>query len=174
MSEPTPPEIDPTLPEVVQNFLRSGATLEEIRLDAHGHWTHEGQPFDNPRLIALFSRSVDRTEGGTWVLKIDPFTYPITVEDTGFFVRAVQWSTSPPTLHLSDGTTEALDLETIDYQSGGRLYCSIRDGRFRARFKRSAYHTIMTHLQERDGDIYLVVGDKEIHLGDLDSLESGD
>ncbi len=170
MSEHTP-EIDPTLPEVVRNFLESGGELEEIRLDERGKWTHEGLHFENPRLIDLFSRSVGRTEGGTWVLEIHRFTYPITVEDTGFFVDSVDWTDDPPTLRISDGTTEPLDITSIDYQRGGRLYCRIKDGEFRARFKRSAYHSIMEHLHEDHGQIILTVGDEEILLADIDELE---
>ncbi len=166
-----PVDIDPTLPEVVKDFLRKGATLEEIRLSGGGQWTHEGLVFSNSRLIDLFSRSVGRTEGGTWVLEIGPFTYPITVEDTGFFVERVDWSHSPPLLTVSNGTTEQLDPGTLSYESGGRLYCRIDDGKFRARFKRNAYHSIMDHLREDDGDILLVIDDREVLLANLDQLE---
>lgn len=166
-----PTDIDPTLPQVVQDFLRKGATLEEIRLSAGGYWTHEGLVFDNPRIIDLFSRSVGRTEGGTWVLEIGPFTYPITVEDTGFFVTRVDWSSTPPLIEVSNGSTEHLAIDTLSYESGGRLYCRIDDGKFRARFKRSAYHSIMEHLREDDGDVLLVIGDQEILLANLDQLK---
>ena len=83
----TTPHIDETLPEVVKNFLRKGYTLENITLHETGQWTHEGLDFENPKVIDLFYRSVSRTEGGTWVLDIPPFTYPIEVEDAGFQER---------------------------------------------------------------------------------------
>ncbi len=172
MTDAQEPTIDPTLPEVVQNFLRSGATLEEIRLDEQGRWHHQGQRFDNPRLSDLFSRSVNRTEGGTWVLEIGPFTYPITVDDTGFFVRAVNWKASPPMLHLSDRSTEALEPASLEYRAPGKLYCAVKDGRFRARFLRSAYHSIIPHLEQRDSSIVLAIDGQEIHLGDIDSLDA--
>ena len=65
-----PFEVDRTLPEVVQKFLVGGGKLESIRLHADGKWTHEGCDFENDRIVKLFSRSVNRTEGGTWVLEI--------------------------------------------------------------------------------------------------------
>ena len=166
-SEPT---IDPTLPEAVQNFLKSGATLQEIRLNERGRWTHEGLQFENPRITRLFSRSVARTEGGTWVLEIGRFTYPIVVEDTGFFVDRVQWDHSPPVISLSDETTERLDLQSLDYQPGGRLYCTVKDGKFQARFKRDAYHSIMEHLTEEEGQIVLTVGDERVDLGSFEEF----
>jgi uncharacterized protein len=166
------PDIDPTLPEVVQNFLRSGATLQEIRLDERGRWTHEGLQFENPRIERLFSRSVGRTEGGTWVLEIGQFTYPIVVEDTAFFVDRVQWEHSPPLVHLSDETTEELALQSLTYEPGGRLYCAVKQGRFQARFKRSAYHSIMDYLSEDEGQIVLTVADTPIVLGSIEQFEA--
>lgn len=166
MTDKAPPhiDVDPTLPQVVQDFLKSGAHLQEIRLDARGNWTHEGLDFENDRVIALFSRSVARTEGGTWVLEIGRFTYPIVVEDTGFFVDHVDWSSAPPTLYLSDQTQQPLDLQTLQYHEGGRLYCLIKDGKFRARFKRDPYHSIMDLLEEEDDQIFLVHGKERVLL----------
>ncbi|TXD37635.1 DUF1285 domain-containing protein [Lujinxingia vulgaris] len=146
---PTPEDaIDPTLPTVVQDFLRKGGTLQEIRLNAHGTWLHEGLRFENQRVVDLFSRSVNRTEGGTWVLEIGRFTYPIVVEDTGFFVERADWEAVPPRLWLSDGTEEELKAESLRYAEGGRLYCPVKEGRFEARFKRSVYHGIADFLVE--------------------------
>ncbi|RAL23586.1 hypothetical protein DL240_05350 [Lujinxingia litoralis] len=144
------PEIDPTLPEMVQDFLRAGGTLEEIRLDAGGTWLHEGLRFENERVVELFSRSVDRTEGGTWVLNVGRFTYPITVDDVGFFVERATWEEKEPRVWLSDGTQETLNLDSLRYAEGGRLYCTIKDGRFKARFKRGAYHAIASYLDQDD------------------------
>ena len=157
--------IDPTLPEVVQSFLRSGAHLEEIRLDHLGRWTHEGLDFENPRVVRLFFRSVDRTEGGTWVLRIGQFTYPILVEDTGFFVEQVFWELDPPEILLSDETREVLHVDTLQYEPEGRLYCFIKNQAFRARFKRQAYHSIIDYLEEDDGEVFLVVGSHRKSLG---------
>ena len=169
MTEDHDDEIDSTLPQVVQDFLRSGANLEEIRLDDRGEWTHEGLIFENPRIEKLFSRHVGRTQGGTWVLEIGRFTYPITVEDTGFFVDKINWSHSPPLLYLSDDTTEDLDIDSLHYEPGGRLYCRIKNGRFRARFKHSAYHSVADFLSEQDGKVVFCFDGREKILADADS-----
>lgn len=165
------PEIDETLPEVVQEYLRKGYELEEIRLDATGKWTHEGLDFENPKIVNLFSRSVGRTEGGTWVLEIPPFTYPITVEDTGFFVERVDLNQSPPKLYLSDSTTEELDPATLEYKPEGRLYCTVKGGDFRARFKRPAYYELAEHFVEDDSTVYVELGEERYELADLDELD---
>lgn len=164
-------EVDDTLPDVVQDFLASGADLEELRLDERGEWTHEGLDFENQRIIDLFSRSVDRTEGGTWVLEVGRFTYPITVEDAGFFVDRIDFDADPPELKLSDQTTEPLDPETLEYESSGRLYCRVKDGEFRARFQRPAYFDLAEHITEEDGELFADIAGEHVHLGDVDDFD---
>ncbi len=159
-------EIDETLPEIVQNFLRSGRRLENITLHADGRWTHEGALFENPKIISLFSRSVSRTQGGTWVLEVGQFTYPIVVEDTGFFVRALDIETLQ--VKLSDDTHDTIDPQTITYKPGGRLYVEIKAGAFRARFLHAPYHRLMEHIEERDGAIALTLGAHIVPLANLE------
>lgn len=161
-------EIDETLPETVKKFLRQGYQLEEIRLDATGKWTHEGLDFENPKITDLFSRSVGRTEGGTWVLEIGRFTYPITVDDTGFFVERIELGQAPPKLHLSDETTDTLDPTTLAYEPEGRLYCEVKGGEFRARFKKPAYYALADNFGEDDGTIYVEFGDERYDLTNMD------
>jgi len=157
-------EIDETLPEVVKGFLKRGYQLEDIFLDARGRWHHQGDAFENEKIIALFSRSVGRTEGGTWVLEIAPYTYPIRVEDTGFFVEHIDLDTTPAQIHLSDETREALDLSTLTYAPEGRLYCMVKNGRFRARFKKSAYYAVADYFVERGDAIWAEVGGVAVRL----------
>lgn len=157
-------EIDETLPDVVKDFLRSEAELEEIKLDERGKWTHEGLDFENPKIIRLFNRSVGRTEGGTWVLEVGRFTYPITVEDTGFFVERLDLGHSPPMMKLSDETVEQLEPETLEYREHGKLYCRVKDGAFRARFKKPAYYELIDYLEETEGNIVVNINGKQIVL----------
>lgn len=171
----TPEEIDPSLPEVVKRFLASGKSLEEIKLHANGKWSHEGMDFENPKIVALFSRSVARTSGGTWVLDIPPFTYPIEVEDAPFFVEDITLDGSAtPTLHLSNETEEALDPGTLRYEEGGRLYCDIRQGEFKARFKKKAYYKLLDEasLRPEDDTIVLELGAHTIELGEMAGEEA--
>lgn len=157
-------EIDETLPEVVKGFLRRGYQLEDIFLDARGRWHHQGEAFENEKIIALFSRSVGRTDGGTWVLEVPPYTYPIRVEDTGFFVEQIDLSASPARVYLSDETREDFDLSTLTYEPEGRLYCTVKGGRFRARFKKPAYYAIADCFVEREDEIWAEVGGDAVQL----------
>lgn len=163
-TDSAPPEIDETLPEVVKGFLRRGYQLEDIHLDRRGRWTHQGEPFENQKIIALFSRSVGRTDGGTWVLEVPPYTYPIRVEDTGFFVEQIDCNASPARVYLSDESSEDFDLSTLSYEPEGRLYCTIKDGQFRARFKKPAYYALAEYFVEEDDGIWAELGGVRVHL----------
>jgi uncharacterized protein len=147
-----PVDVDPTLPETVRRFLASGAKLESIRLDAHGQWWHQGGRFENRRVIDLFARSVDRTQGGTWVVNVGQFTYPIEVEDTPFFVTAfaveADGDVERVILRLVGGESELLDPDTLAYDGDLGISCAVRAGRFRARFLKAPYYALTERLEE--------------------------
>ena len=50
----------------VERLRRSG-----IRLDAEGHFHHEGQPFRHAGFIAALWRWLDRNPDGRYVLRLD-------------------------------------------------------------------------------------------------------
>jgi hypothetical protein len=173
---PTPPSpsIDPTLPEPVRRFLQTGARLESIVLDAEGRWLHEGEVIENPRLRALFHRSIGRTSGGTWVLSIGPFTYPIQVEDTPYHVRSLRVEDEGEggprvMLRLSDDTEEALDPATLrlSQEEGRGLSCKVKGGAWEARLCRPAYLALAPRLVEgggEDGGYALELGGRRFPL----------
>ncbi|MFO0576591.1 MAG: DUF1285 domain-containing protein [Polyangia bacterium] len=159
---------DPGLPEAVRRALLGGAKLERIELDPEGQWRHQGEPFTNPNLIALFHRSIARTAGGTYVLQIPPFSYPITVADTPRFVRHVRIAAREAggreaggpavTLLLSDGSEQPLAADGLAYVADRGLYCRVLspDGsRWPARFLRPAYYALAEHLVEEGGAFQL-------------------
>lgn len=161
-------DIDPTLPEVVRSFLASGATLESIRLDARGVWWHRGARFENRRIIALFSRSVNRTQGGTWVLEIGRFTYPIEVDDTPFFVESLVFcgvdADEEIELHLVGGDVELLDPETLRHDGELGITCAVRGGRFRARLRHGPYHALTQRLEQDEGGYALRLAGRLVRL----------
>lgn len=149
---------DTTLPEPVRKALLSGLSLERITLDAEGRWWHEGDPIDNPRIVELFNRSIERTAGGTYVLHIAPYTYPIEVEDTPYFVRRIELAGDTVRLYLSDGSDEKLDVSSLRSRAGRGFYCAVKGGAFAARFSRPAYYALAEHVEESSGGFTLILG----------------
>ena len=97
-------------------------------LHRNGVWSHEGQPILNRRLRERFDRSVVYLpdEQG-YIVKVGHFRGLIEVEETGFFVRAVDLVRGE--VALSDGTCEPLEVSTLSL--------SPSDGALVARVKRS-------------------------------------
>ena len=151
---------DSTLPEPVRRALLAGMPLERITLDEEGRWWHEGDPIDNPRIVELFNRSIERTTGGTYVLHIAPFTYPIEVKDTPFFVRRCELQGDAARLHLSDGSDEPLEVSSLRYVPDRGFYCAVKNGSHKARFTRPAYYALAEHIETEDasGRYVLVLG----------------
>lgn len=160
-------EIDETLPDTVKQFLRAGAKLENITLHANGKWTHEGLDFENPRVIQAFFRGVQRTEGGTWVICLEPFTYPIEVEDVGHFVHRARWDSDSIHLWLTDGSEEDVRLDGFSFVEPDRLYVEVKGGSFQARILKPAYYTILERAEESRGVIKLQLGEQVLLLSDI-------
>ncbi len=139
--------------------------LGEIRLDREGRWFHRGEPFTNRKLVDLFNRSVRPLEGGGFVIQVGREIYPIHVEDTAYFVHAIDLTQSPAVIELSDGTSEPLALETLVYDDRGGFYCLVKSGRYRARFRRNLWHALLDRIVERPDGIFLDLGDMSVRLG---------
>ena len=156
---------DATLPGPVRQFLLAGGQLERIVLDAEGTWQHEGEPFENPALIALFNRSLQRTAGGTWVLHIPPFTYPIELADTPYYVRSARHEDGRIMLHLGEEREQPLDPDTLCYVEGRGLYCRVNGGA--ARLLRPAYFALAGQIAETADGFYLELAGKRSRIAQV-------
>ncbi len=60
-------------------------------------------------------------------------------------------------LLLSDDTRETLDPETLFIGQGNVLYCTVKQGRFPARFTRAGYYQMAEHIEyDETSDAYYV------------------
>ena len=159
---------DNSLPKPLRHALEAGIELEEIRLDRFGQWWHQNVQIENERIVKLFNRSVDQTENGTFLLVVGPFSHPIVVEDTPYFVTAVAVNETAAcvTLVLNDGSQEPLDYDTLTLQ-GDRLIAGVKSGRFEARFLRGAYHNLLCHVEPRGEEFVLCLGEQSVPLSSL-------
>jgi hypothetical protein len=171
---------DETLPAPVRQFLAAGGQLEQIVLDEQGLWSHQGEPFQNPALIALFSRSLVRTPGGTWLVHIPPFSYPVEVRDTPYFVRSARGAGDEVFLHLSDDSEERLDPATLRYVEGRGLYCRVKAGRVNAderpgsaaRLLRPAYFALSSLISEEPGGFFFTLAGQRSQVPEVSWQEA--
>ncbi len=136
-----------------------------IRLDANGHFFHEGERVEHPGLeAAMHTWIATHPDDGRFILTNGyDWTY-FTVEDVPFFVRAVRVEPERVVLRLSDGTEEPWD-PVKSRVVGDRLYAKVKNDRFEARFDRHAQNALGEVLEEEDGKLVARIGRRAISLG---------
>ena len=82
------------------------------------------------------------------------------VADTLFVVQraAMEKDDDRVTLWLNDGQSEPLDPATLRMGQDNVIYCSVKDGRFPARFNRAAYYQLAERIEEEDGRFFVSIG----------------
>ena len=129
-----------------------------IRRNAEGRWFHDGEPVLNPAVARAFDRWVSVAEDGRMCLENEVNWAYVEIEGAPLFVDRVHWNGASPTLQLSDGREEALAPRTLRQDRDGKLYCTAREGRLTAEFRRSAMFDLSDALGEDDRGVFLVVG----------------
>ena len=162
-------EKKPEVPQYLKDVLDAGGRIDDILLDREGNWFHNGEKFINERIISFFSRSVDITEDGQYVLHYSDNVYPIRVEDAPYFVTGVRFegfgTFERIFITLSSGESEELDPTTLFCKANNALYCRIKKGRLTAKFKRSPSFNILERLDESpDGKYYVRLCGTNIEL----------
>jgi hypothetical protein len=142
-------------PKTVSLFV----DLEVITLNAEGEWLSNGQPIEHETTLELFPKLLKRDEQG-YFLQLQHETKRIVVEDTPFFVRALEGDRERGYMMiLNDGTREPLDPSTLAYRPG-RLVASVKGGEL-AKFKRAPYFELLKDIQEDQKGYFLILqGDR--------------
>ncbi|MDB4968001.1 MAG: hypothetical protein JWN44_3690 [Myxococcales bacterium] len=119
-----------------------------IRLDADGHFWHEGAQVTHHGLRAAFWRWLDRNPDGRWVLRLDDkrFVY-LDVDGAPFVVRSARWEGDRAMMRLSDDSDEELDYATLHLRAGGLPHCVVKQ-RFDAKVSTLAWNTLAERIED--------------------------
>ena len=124
-----------------------------------GRFTHEGDPILNRRLREHFDRSVQYlVEEQKYIVCLQHFRGEIEVEEAAFFVRQIDLERGD--LVLSDGTTEPLEVDTLELSPiDGALLCRVKrelvEAGLRARFTHSSQADLL-HAAEPEGEGFTI------------------
>jgi len=134
----------------------------EIRFGRDGRWYADGEPIANPHIVDLFSRHVQRYDGGGYMLRIGDEQARIVVDDTPYVVISASVGADGIWIDLNDHSRERLDPSTLEIGAAEVLYCRVKDGREPARFLRAAYYQLAEHVDApRPGRFVLHAGGAE-------------
>lgn len=136
-----------------------------LRLDAEGHFFHDGVRVEHPKLAAALHTWIARhPDDGRFILTNGyDWTY-FTVDDVPFFVRSLRVEGSAPTerdavLVLSDGTEETLDPRSMRLGPRGDVYLTVKrdakGGPYDAKLTRFAQTQLEPLLAEEDDGVVL-------------------
>jgi hypothetical protein len=134
-------------PEAIEALRRTG-----IRLDRHGTLWHQGVRITHRGLSRALLRWLDTLPDGRPILRLDEHRYAyLEVEDAHLLVLSVEWRGDRVFLHLNDGSEEELDYASLQVAGDDAMYCTVRDGRLRARLTTAAYYALAEGIEELDG-----------------------
>jgi hypothetical protein len=139
-----------------------------FRIDREGVWRHEGQEVTHAGVVQNLYANL-RVDAEGHFLQVGPVRIPVHVEDTPFVVLRVEpagQGGAPLRLHLSDGTTESLDVASVWLGQNRTPYCRVKAGRFAARFAVAAWLQLAGFLEEAPdtGELWLVTGAARVRL----------
>jgi uncharacterized protein len=126
-----------------------------IFVDAEGDWYHDGNRILRENIIALFLQSLSLNPSGKYEIQCNQERYELEAADTPFVVSRVDRELSADSgkeeillrfRHLSQ--VEPLDSSSLTVGKGNILYCTVRNGRFPARFSRPAYYQLAQWIEE--------------------------
>lgn len=117
-----------------------------LQLTAAGEWIHNGVPFQNSSVIALFNRSVVwDPHDARYYVRIGKQQATFRCDDTAFFATALEQTRSPWRIVFSDGREEELLSARLSQGSAHQLYYKRSfDGQY-ARCSRGVHQQLVEH-----------------------------
>jgi hypothetical protein len=134
------PQVDPEALEALRS--RSG-----LSIDLEGRLCHRGEPIEHARTLEVLWRSLERQPDGRYLVRVGRESAYVDVADAPYGVRGVTFEGAEALAHLSDGSAETLDPDTLTVDAEGVLHCRVKGGD-RARFRRSAQVDLGLALEE--------------------------
>jgi uncharacterized protein len=136
-----------------------------IFIDNEGRWFHKGAEMIHREIIRFFYDHMELDGSGRYVIRWGEECCFLEVQDTAFVVQKVGFQEDGGIqelrLYLSDDTQEALLPETLFVGKANVLYCTVKHGKFPARFHRPAYYQLAEFVKEENGGFYLPLNGKK-------------
>jgi hypothetical protein len=137
-----------------------------IYIDKDGKWFYKGAEMINRGIVLDFYSHLTVDDSGIYIIKRGNETCYVEVEDTPFIVTRVDFEGADEKgervcLSLIDETQEYLSPETLRVDDDNVIYCTIKQGLFRARFSRAAYYQLTSRIKEEGDKYYLPLNNKK-------------
>jgi uncharacterized protein len=149
----------------------------QYRVDGDGRVFHDGSEIVDAATLRFFLLGMRREADGRWLVPCQGERNWFSAEDTPFVVQRLRLDVEGGRLRqiglvLAGDLGEPLDAGTLEAE-GGRLYCRVRRGEFRARFGRLAMQQLAPYLEDPDGRITLLMDGARHPIADARAATGG-
>lgn len=140
-----------------------------ISMDKEGRWFYYNSEIVNEKISLLFAQHLERDEDGRYIISLWGDRAYVCLEDTPYIVFRVyrrDIEGIPPyfDLYLNDGSSEKLDLRSLQIGEENILYCSVKASLHRARLNRNSVHQLLKYLEyDESKDEYYLESDGARH-----------
>ena len=141
----------------------------QIRLSETGKWFHQGQPFENSKIIEFFHRAIRKDNQGEYFLfnRVGKKTEHVYFEvaDTAYFVTSLGSKPEDNLLEgkLNIGQRVSIDIESLVEDDRGVMYCQVFTGD-RARFTKRTLEELADMSEMDQAGVFLTIQGKKHYV----------
>lgn len=138
----------------------------DIKIDKEGIWYYRGAHMFRKEILCIFFENLKIDECGKYLIELNEETCYLDVEDTAFVVKTVEKTQDNGTgnhiyVQLTDDSREKLDLGTLYVGNENVLYCTVKNGRFPARFSRKSYYQLAMFIEQEEENRFFIRSNNE-------------
>jgi hypothetical protein len=142
-------------------------TGEKVVLKKDGTWVADGVEITHEQTQELFYRSIHwDSQEEKYCLKVGYETLFIEIEDTPYFVKAIERKGPEISAFLTNGARIEVAADHLHY-SNNALYLSLEQNQ-RAKFLSAAYYEILKGLEEDKANYFLTIAGQKAILAKKD------
>lgn len=140
-------------PENSAETIFDASPYLKLIIDKDGRWYQNGAEIIHQGIYKLFCDLLEKTAEGGYLIRMGREICSVEVEDAPFVVvRLVEGAQGRVSIELNDGSSEQFDPQGFWIGAQNVPYCTVKAGRFHARFSRPAYYQIAKYVESEDGE----------------------
>lgn len=144
----------------------------DIKIDKEGIWYYRGAHMFRKEILHVFFEHLKIDECGRYLIELGQEICYLDVEDTAFVVNIVDrkkpdnCAADHISILLTDDSWEKLDLNTLYVGKDNVLYCTVKNGRFPARFSRNSYYQLAEFIEqeETENKFFISLNDEKFFI----------
>ncbi len=119
----------------------------ELSIDREGRWRHDGVEVSHTGIADYLSKHLRWSDAhGFYVVEVDGRAVRISVEDTAYFVVALDTECAPWQITLNDGSSAEPLVGPIEVRENGEFVCMVKHGRFPAKINRNVHQQLQPYV----------------------------